>query len=256
VRLAALLGVFVFTICATREVQARPRVTVEYAPSKKDSGARSVPIEIARAVRKVAPALGKALRLPRPLAIKFENCGKENSFYDPARHAIRICHELYESILIGFVISPMTLAKATEMANAAMVFVILHEAAHAVVGELSLPVPGNAEDAADELATILLARLGKPGARAALAAMGFFDTLVTGREMAGRKFDFNDEHSIDEQRKAQIACLLYGSSPATYLPLVAKLGFDKRRKAVCRTDYRTHSRAWNTLLRRATARSN
>jgi hypothetical protein len=114
----------------------------------------------------------------------------KNSFYDPARHAIRICHELYEAILLGFVTSPMSLAKATDSANAAMAFVL-------------------------------------------------------------RKPDATDEHSFDEQRKAHVACLLYGSAPATYQPLVTKLGFDKRRKAVCISDYRTHSRAWDTLLRRA-----
>src|ERR1043165_9572574 len=73
---------------------AGPRISIEFtAPKSKDIIAP--PKDYVEAFKKMGSAIDGTLILPRPLPIKFEECGFVNSFYAPKTPDIHMCHELW-----------------------------------------------------------------------------------------------------------------------------------------------------------------
>jgi hypothetical protein len=226
---------------------AGPKLTIEYtAPTTK--GLVGPPEDFVEAFRKMAPKLDALLLFPRALPVKFETCKQINAFYQPSTHSIRMCHELYDDFVSLYTNAGVATDKATQLARSALFFTFFHEFGHALAGELELPITAKGEDAADELATLMMTVMGEPGKKAALAAAQWFAIEAANGAKAGRKHNFLDEHSVDEQRMGSITCLLYGGNKAAYEPLMKKLGFDARRLAKCTRDYQARYKAWNSLL--------
>lgn len=224
-----------------------PKLVVEYTKPTKGKGP---PADFVAAMTKVIASFDSSLLLPRRLPVKFENCGTVNAFYSPKGY-IQMCHELYDDYIHLFTKYGPDPKNAVESARAATLFVFFHEFGHALAGELSLPITGKGEDAADELATLLTSKLGEPGQKAAMAAFDWFLIMSTNAKKAGYQYtfrDFVDEHSLDEQRMSSIVCLMYGGNQAKNEALAKALGFDARRFAKCKRDYAARYKAWNTLL--------
>jgi hypothetical protein len=129
-------------------------------------------------------------------------------------------------------------------------FVMLHEMGHGLVDIYDLPVLGREEDAADRFATFWLSPdgAGEDGTDAA-AAMEWW--LAAGKADASKREDLPwwDEHSIDEQRGYQIACLLYGAAPDDFEPLARRVGIPEKRFMGCRIEADQNQVSWSRLLK-------
>ncbi|MEO7097564.1 MAG: DUF4344 domain-containing metallopeptidase [Polyangiales bacterium] len=220
---------------------AGPRITVTFTPPKKGAG---IPKDFADAMAKMAPALDAMLFLPGPLPINIMSCGKINAFYSNATHSISLCHELWDDFITLFTTAGLDAAKAERVTRGVYLFTFFHEFGHALVFELGLPITGKGEDAADELATLVLAAIGAKGHEAALDAAFWFDTMVA----KGSKNPFWDEHSFNDQRSVAITCLLYGADKTRYEPLMKTRKIPAPRLAKCVRDYGQRFAAWNKLL--------
>ena len=220
---------------------AGPRLTVTFTPPKKGTG---IPKDFADAMAKMAPALDAMLFLPGPLPINIMSCGKINAFYSNATHSISLCHELWDDFITLFTTAGLDPAKAERVTRGVYLFTFFHEFGHALVFELGLPITGKGEDAADELATLVLAAIGAKGHEAALDAALWFDTMVA----KGYKNPFWDEHSFNDQRSVAITCLLYGADQKRYEPLMKSRKIPPARLAKCTRDYGQRFTAWNKLL--------
>jgi putative metallopeptidase DUF4344 len=221
---------------------AGPRMTASYETGKKTVGP---PKDFIEAMTKIVAALDLRTRMPRALPVMFKECGQINAFYQPGAHAIQMCHDLYDDLVGLFKKSGADEAKSVELARGTLFFVFFHELGHALVGELGLPITGKGEDAADELATLVMIQLGAPGFKAALAAAQWFDTMA---KRPGAKNVFYDEHSFNEQRVVSITCLLYGADQKRWAPLMQSLKIPDRRLRKCVADYPARKKAWDTLL--------
>jgi len=131
-----------------------------------------------------------------------------------------------------------------------MEFILFHEMAHALIGELGLPVLGREEDAADSLATILMIP-DEPDeamdAAVAAAAEGWFQSYeASGGDTA--ELAFWDEHGLDPQRAFAIVCLMYGSDPERYQQFADEMGLPPERQETCPNDYALAVLSWNALL--------
>ncbi len=124
---------------------------------------------------------------------------------------------------------------------------ILHEVAHAMIEAYDLPIVGKEEDAADSLATFILAEQFEEGEEIAISAADLFDLE---RQQAGELDESNywDEHSLDAQRFYNTMCQVYGSNPDKYADLLDKLAIDERRQELCIDEYDKLSRSWGKLL--------
>ena len=110
-----------------------------------------------------------------------------------------------------------------------MLFVLLHEMAHATTTQLGLPLLGKNEDAADSFAVTRLIRLGSGfyGSRVLVeSGKGFF--LAARRDTkTGDPVPFYDEHGLDEQRGYDVVCLMVGSGQDRYQHLADETNLPK-----------------------------
>ncbi|HPY42528.1 MAG TPA: DUF4344 domain-containing metallopeptidase, partial [Thiolinea sp.] len=125
---------------------------------------------------------------------------------------------------------------------------LFHELAHALIAMYDLPIVGKEEDAADNLATVLLIEYLDDGAEVAISAADLFD--LEGEDVKElSEADFWDEHSLDTQRYYTTMCHIYGSDPKKYKDVKVDAGFDKERAETCSDDYELVRENWFKLLK-------
>ncbi len=134
-------------------------------------------------------------------------------------------------------------------------FLLAHELAHLVIGELQVPVLGPEENAADYLAAAALIRAGqrdparnaRNGEYLLAAADAQRRAWSRGTEL-GAPVPYWDTHALTIQRFYQIACLLYGADPATYAGLPEHIGMPPARAAGCGSEFARASRGIDWLV--------
>ncbi len=128
----------------------------------------------------------------------------------------------------------------------ALTFVLLHEIGHAFVAELKMGVTGGEEDAADELASLILIQSKKPD----WAFMGTIAMVMLEKQYGGGdKPKVFDEHSSGEQRKETAICMIYGSDPNANAGIIKEYPEFERRAPRCKTEYERKDKAWTDLLK-------
>ncbi len=136
---------------------------------------------------------------------------------------------------------------ARDLTLATMAFVFVHEIGHALTNQLELPITGREEDAADQLATVIVTSAGE-GAGGIALATAVLHALFTEDRTQFEAADFWDEHSLDEQRFFNIACWVYGSDPAQYGDAVLDTGLGEDRLVRCEDEWMQLSNSWEALL--------
>jgi hypothetical protein len=182
--------------------------------------------------------------LPRDLPVVFTRCGTINAFYSGDKHAIIICDEMAEYLQAAISERQGTREEKTKAFLGALVFFFFHEVGHALIHELDLPAVGREEDSADQIATLILVSNGE----LELAGYGAdaFDYILQLR--GGESAPFWDEHSLDQQRFYNIACLIYGASPDKLGVLVERGFLPEQRAARCPREWQEAYKAWSRLL--------
>ena len=220
-----------------------PRISFVHTPPKTSTMV-APPQELVDGLKKIAVAFDTSLRLPRPLTISFVECGMINARYIGAKHAIEMCHDLYDDLLKLFAKAGMDQKQASVISAGAFMFIFLHEFGHALVGELDLPITGKGEDAADEIATLILAKNPKTQP-IALAGAAWFETKT---KQPGHKDNYWSTHSFDSVRFESIMCLMFGADPKAIGPIMAKYKVGKNKLAKCARDTPQRLAAWKKML--------
>jgi hypothetical protein len=187
--------------------------------------------------------------LPAALTLEMDRCGEANAYYDPARRKIVGCYELIAALLDTFD-KRGSRANLDNHVYGAFTFSLLHEVAHAIIDVWDLPVTGKEEDAADQLATIVLLSFGEEGEAAVVSAAVAF---ARAKEKLNNS-RFAAEHSLSKQRAFSILCWVQGqdtSAPARW-PLWRDVPADRSER--CVTESAQVMEAWNTILKRALRR--
>jgi hypothetical protein len=130
-----------------------------------------------------------------------------------------------------------------------VIFAVVHEIGHMLVSELTLPVLGHEEDAADAFAILTGLKLGNAFSDRVLseAARGWF--LSEHRDKKENVTTvYYDEHGLDEQRAYSIVCLMVGSDPKKFTALAEKTKLPEERQKTCQLDYRRAASSWEQVL--------
>lgn len=130
------------------------------------------------------------------------------------------------------------------------VFVLYHEIGHLLIGELGIPVLAKEEDAADNLAALLL--LSAETVEADLALMDSADGWFLSDQADTSEFyedsAFYGEHSLDVQRAFHIVCLMVGASKEIFGETATNVGIDDERQDSCAFDFDQAADSWNRVL--------
>jgi hypothetical protein len=198
------------------------------------------------------------VRWPRPLKLEVRDCnGEANAGYENA--AITVCYELLDSFWQAANASTRPAALTREDAFLGQSLnVFLHEAAHALFDLLKIPVLGQEEDAADQLAGYYLLQLPDEKKRGLVlgSAYAFASELkaVRPRDLTlprlqiGRHVAFADEHGTPAQRLYNVLCLAYGSDKRLFADVVEKGFLPKERAEICPDEYKQVELAYRMLI--------
>lgn len=190
----------------------------------------------------IADALNAIVALPRDVALRFAECGEANAYYDGEERQILMCIELLQSMAETLEGQFENEDDTAEAIAGAWLAVALHEAGHALVDVLELPVTGREEDAVDQLAAWIL--IQADDVDSVLGAAASYYT-----EGDADDSDFADEHSLDRQRYFNMVCWAYGSDPDNGQELIDTWELPKARAEGCAAEYAQLDRSWSRLLR-------
>jgi hypothetical protein len=137
-----------------------------------------------------------------------------------------------------------------EFVTGNMLFVVLHEMAHAAISEMGLPVLGREEDAADSYAATRLIRIGSGVSNRVLteAAKGWF--MADRRDhREGTPLAYYDEHGLNQVRAYEIVCLMVGSDRNEFRDLASETKLPEERQDSCTKDYSKAAYSWSMVLK-------
>jgi hypothetical protein len=220
---------------------------VAYAPTQRFAHFRDA-FKQDQVFENVAAMLNQILRMPRLVDIQMVECGTVNAFYDPNNNRIIMCYELMDYYTKMF--KPVSKTN-DELGNAivgATFFAFFHELGHGLIHQLDIPAVGREEDAVDQMATLILMQNGDSGVAAAMSGAKWFALQADANKKEGAQMPFWDEHSMEEQRFYNIACLVFGSNPEKYGPMVDNNYLPKPRAMRCPDEFAKISNAWEKLL--------
>jgi hypothetical protein len=134
-----------------------------------------------------------------------------------------------------------------------LLFVLGHEAGHAVIREMGVPVVGREEDAADSFSTLmaLICEEGFGDRMLANAALGWF--LSDRRDRSDQRgqdaqANYYGEHGMDLQRAYNVVCLMVGSNPGKFASVADAARLPPERRMTCQDDYLNAKWSWDQVL--------
>lgn len=187
--------------------------------------------------------ISNEFKLPRQIDVIFAETGDVNAWYDPEKHQVIMTYDLIEYLVKDALQQKSDKDQAVQYATGAIIFTLMHEMSHALIGEMDVPVVGREEDAADELATIIMLEDSANGHQFLFSAMDWFAAMSDRR----KEHAYWDEHSLDKQRLFNILLLMYGHSPDKYRQLTSRL-VPAGRMAKAIFEYKTKTHRWGKLL--------
>src|SRR6266481_2597024 len=133
-----------------------------------------------------------------------------------------------------------------EFVSGNLLFVLLHELAHAAVTELGITVLGKDEDAADAFAATRLIKLGSEFSDQVVvfSAKGWFMADRRDKKEGGT-VPYYDAHGLNLQRAYQFVCFLVGSNEDKFKNLANETKLPPDRQDSCAVDYSKASNAWD-----------
>ncbi|MCY4088249.1 MAG: DUF4344 domain-containing metallopeptidase [Actinomycetia bacterium] len=185
--------------------------------------------------------------LPEDIHVYVQEIGEPNAFYSPGYRAIVMAPELLDMIL-GLFNREYRWDNPDDASNHALQaveWIFLHEAGHALIDVLDIPITGLEEDAADQFATMTMLRLDRPWP--AYSGAILFRALAQNRGGPGAT-DYWDEHALHEQRDTNILCWLYGYDPFEFVFIPTRFPDATDRIERCGAEYQQVKSSWQTLL--------
>lgn len=127
-----------------------------------------------------------------------------------------------------------------------------HEMGHALVYELSIPVLGAEEDAADALSVFMINEFWEEDAAVQImrASLATWATMV---EEDMSEFDFYDEHAPSAKRLATMSCMFYGANPEARVEFAEEIGIPEERYPDCEYQFFSMHESWGQYFDELTA---
>jgi hypothetical protein len=200
------------------------------------------------ALTNLANILSETFELPDDLAVRGVNGFGPGPFFNPKDDSITYPY-LFSTLVFNTLSqlhpewSQYRLGQGVGAVNS-MVFE--HEFGHALINAYDLPVLGREEDAADDLAVLLLIP-AKAGDQFITDAASFWAAL-SNRQRVPQLSDYADVHSFDLQRAFSMLCLLAGSSPEHFQEVAAMKVLPDSRLASCRQEFKQKAQSYEAVL--------
>lgn len=214
---------------------------------KKDQAAQKLAAE-SDVINSVISDTNKWINLPDKVTVVLGG-SKDGPYYDPETRRIEFPWQFITETRALLKKSGYKKDEIDQAVTDTTRFILRHEIGHAVIDQLSLPIVGREEDAADYFATYAAVNRDHDGEQV-IAATDLFEAYdQQGTQTLGDE-DFSDNHSLDLQRFYGISCLVYGSNTRKYGSVIKGIGLDKERKESCVEEWELLDNSWQSLLQK------
>lgn len=202
----------------------------------------------------IATYMNSNFNFPHDVYWKIEECNSGPAYY-PNSSTILICYYFLEETLEFAKQHESKTGKegTLELANGLASFVIIHEVAHLLIDVYDLPVVGNEEIAADQLATLIIlpSIITEGGVSFYLSGpMEYFASFTREYSEIG-DLPFWHKHPLGEDRSVEIMCLSYGKlGPEAFTFISIEKYIPSPRLETCEYEFETVSQNWVKLLKK------
>ncbi len=196
----------------------------------------------------LAEILAETFELPEDLAVQGVNGFGPGPFYNPKDKSITYPY-LFSALVyntLGQINPNWSQYRLGQGVGAVNSFIFEHEFAHALIDIYDLPVLGREEDAADDLAVLLL--IPAKGGDQFITDSASFWAALSDRQSVPQLSDYADVHSFDLQRAFSMLCLLAGSSPENFQTVQAMGVLPNSRLASCRSEFQQKAQSYEDVL--------
>jgi hypothetical protein len=223
-------------------------VQVTFEPPRGSQNAFGATLTKANKFPLIAGNLAKAFELPEDLTVYGVNGFGGGPFFNPKDNSITFQYGWANLVYNTFkqLHPEWTASQIGAGVGAVDSFILEHEFGHALIDIYDLPVLGKEEDAADDLATLLLIR-AEGGDRFILDAAQFWAAL-SNRQATPGIADYADVHSLDLQRSLTMLCMLAGSSEANFQTVANIHVLPDARLAGCPGEYEDKAKSYDQVL--------
>jgi hypothetical protein len=193
-------------------------------------------------------SLAQAFDVPAPITVRAVNGFGGGPFYNPRNDTITFQYGFANLVI-------QTMKQLNPQYNnyrlgtavgAVDSFILAHEFTHALISIYDLPVLGKEEDAADELATLILLKAPQ-GGKYVFDAAQFWYGLSKSQRIPTIS-DYADVHSLDLQRAYAMICDLAGSSKANFQQVAQLKLLPPARLQTCPAEYKQHVESFEQVL--------
>lgn len=182
--------------------------------------------------------LSKVIDTAGQITISVRECGHPNAFWN-RQETIILCTELIQKINTSqqnTIRHGTTPKDASIIATGEMLFIVLHEIAHAIIQRHQIAITGREEDAADQFAAWMLILSSDP-----MFYVGASNFFAAPKNMFGEfpkeRTPLTDEHSLDMQRRAQLVCWGLGKHPQIFSQVANYIKMTRNRAQRCQDEY-------------------
>lgn len=218
------------------------------AESRKEAAIKEE-LEVLLPVDNVVRMMNDVFIMPRSLSIVIG--GDEGPVYDRESNEILLPYRFVKETKEFFTQHNYqeTGVGVQDAAMDVVLYVLLHEIAHAMISLYDYPtLIGREEAAADELTTVLLLEFFDDGTEVVISAADLVDIRSRAKNGAGEE-DFWDRHDLlGEPRYYRTLCNVYGSNPKEYPELLEGTGITQTGAKVCVDEYQKLVNDWTFLL--------
>lgn len=241
---------FFVSLMLTFAANAEDAVSFRYkAPESQKEAAIKGELEVLLPVDNVVRMLNDVFIMPRPLSIIIG--GDEGPLYDMESNEILLPYRFINETKAFFTQHNYqeTGVGVQDATMDVMLYVLLHQIAHAMISLYDYPtLVGREETAADELTTVLLLEFFDDGTEVVISAADLVDMRSRTKNGAADEDFWEGHYLLGEPRYYRSLCNVYGSNPKEYPELLEGTGITQEGAKVCVDEYQKLVTDWSFLL--------
>lgn len=223
-------------------------VQVNFQPPRGGDNALGATLLKAVGVENLIGSFSGAFQVPGELSVDGVNGFGGGPFYNPRNQSITFQYGFSGLIFqtLRRLHPEWTAHRLGEGVGAVESFILAHEFTHALIDVYDLPVLGREEDAADDLATLILIKAQNGDQFVSDSAQ--FWAALSRRQRVPTLSDYADVHSLDLQRAFEMMCELAGSSQQTFTEVRRLRVLPGARLARCPAEYQQKVESFEQVL--------
>lgn len=191
------------------------------------------------ALQKTVKFIHANFRLKKIIRVSLEDCNGRSDHYRAQTNSILLCYERLREFVGVAQQRPSTSSSDLSVFQSTVSFYFLHEISHALINNFTLDHVGKEEDAADQLAAMLLTEQNNANSPIE-ASYQFIKAFQSGVYDS----DYSGPHSVTPQRYFNLLCWAHGISKGSLATDELQVNLPAARRQSCLIETERNRLSW------------